>query len=114
MRGTVMIQLCNFSHFCNIYWNVFFLVDLIGKTWKVFRVSPLHNFEYTTVRMKQYSLRLREGLTTLLTDLTKDAHYDVNFSVAEGLAETQNDSQAVKVGTTCKLCKCLNRSPEYP
>jgi hypothetical protein len=53
--------------------------------------------------MKQYGQRMREGLTTLLTDSAVDAHYEVNFSVAEGLALTQNDSQAIKVRSTCKL-----------
>lgn len=79
---------------------MFLFVDLIGKTWKVFRVSPLHNFQYTTTRMKQYGQRLREGLATMQTDSTMDAHYDVSFSVAEGLTLTENDSQAVRVGIT--------------
>ncbi|PNE09441.1 hypothetical protein B7P43_G00098 [Cryptotermes secundus] len=47
--------------------------------------------------MKQYGQRMREGLTTLLTDSTLDAHYEVNFSVAEGLTLTQNDSEAIKI-----------------
>jgi hypothetical protein len=53
--------------------------------------------------MKQYGQRMREGLTTLLTDSTVDAHYEVNFSVAEGLTLTQNDSEAIKVSSTCRL-----------
>jgi hypothetical protein len=53
--------------------------------------------------MKQYGQRMREGLTTLLTDSTADSHYEVNFSVAEGLTLTQNDSQAIKVCSTRKL-----------
>jgi hypothetical protein len=53
--------------------------------------------------MKQYGQRLREGLTTLLTDSTKDIHYDVNFSVAEGIALTENDSEAIRVGTTFSM-----------
>lgn len=60
----------------------------------------MHNFEYTTVRMKQYGQRMREGLTTLLTDSKLDAHYEVNFSVAEGFTLTRNDSEAIKVGST--------------
>lgn len=73
------------------------LEDLIGKTWKAFRVSPLHNFQYTTTRMKQYAQRLREGLAALPTDSTVDAQYDVSFSVAEGLTLTENDSEALKI-----------------
>jgi hypothetical protein len=46
---------------------------------------------------------MREGLTTLLTDSTVDTHYEVNFSVAEGLTLTQNDSEAIKVGSTCRV-----------
>jgi hypothetical protein len=53
--------------------------------------------------MKQYGWRMREGLTTLLTDSTVDAHYEVNFSVAEGLTLTQNDNEAIKVGSTCRV-----------
>lgn len=63
--------------------------------------------------MKQYSLRLREGLTTLLMDSTNDAHYDVNFSVAEGLAQTQNDNEAVKVGTTHRCCSSFSTNLEF-
>lgn len=73
------------------------LEDLIGKTWKVFRVSPLHNFQYTTTRMKQYGQRLREGLANLLTDSSVDVQYEASFSVADGLTLTENDSEAVKI-----------------
>lgn len=88
-------------------------VALIGKTWKVFRVSPLHNFHYTTVQMKQYGQRLREGLATLLTDSTMDAQYDASFSVAEGLTLTENDSESIKVGITHECATCSIRSPCY-
>jgi len=79
-------------------------VDLIGKTWKVFRVSPLHNFHYAATRMKQYGQRLREGLAALLTDSTVDVQYDASFSVADGLTLTENDSEAIKVCITRVHC----------
>lgn len=90
---------------------MFLFVDLIGKTWKVFKVSPLHNFQYTTTRMKQYGQRLREGLATLLTDSTVDVQYDARFSVADGLTLTENDSEAIKVGITHECATRSNRSP---
>ena len=88
-------------------------VELIGKTWKVFRVSPLHNFQYTTTRMKQYGQRLREGLANLLTGSTVDVQYEASFSVADGLALTENDSEAIQVGITHECAACSNRSPWY-
>lgn len=84
--------------------SVFLFVDLIGKTWKVFRVSPLHNFEYK--RMKQYGRRLQEGLATLVTDSTVDVQCDVSFSVAYGLTLTEYDSEAIKVGITHECTTC--------
>ena len=92
---------------------MFLFVDLIGKTWKVFRVSPLHNFQYTTTRMKQYGQRLREGLATLLTDSAVDVQYEASFSVADGLTLTENDSEAIKVVITHECTACSNKSPWY-
>jgi hypothetical protein len=89
------------------------LVDLIAKTWKVFRVSPLHNFQYTTTRMKQYGRRLQEGLANLLSDSTMDAEYDASFSVAEGLKLTEYDSEAIQVGIAHECAACSFGGPSY-
>ncbi|KAJ9599221.1 hypothetical protein L9F63_010305 [Diploptera punctata] len=73
------------------------LEALLDRIWKVYRVSPLNNFSYTTGRLKQYSRRLREGLSMLQTTSMKETHYDVTFTAEGGLTQTPHDREAIKI-----------------
>ncbi|XP_069672128.1 centromere protein L-like isoform X3 [Periplaneta americana] len=78
------------------------LQDLTGETWTVFRVSPMHNFEYSRIRLKQYSRKMKENLTVNLPQAKMELHYDVNFSVAEGISATEHDNEAVRITVNAK------------
>ncbi|XP_067002012.2 centromere protein L [Anabrus simplex] len=76
------------------------LEDICGKSWKLFRVSPLHRFEYSAIRLRQYGKKLREYLSVLKKS-KEDMEYQAAFSVVDDLTRVPEDYEAIKVKVTC-------------
>lgn len=80
--------------------------SLVGKTWRVYRVSPLYDFQYTTASFKTYAKSLSAFLEAetqvgnmaveLLTD-SASGKFRVEFNLMKELTISESDSPAVKI-----------------
>lgn len=77
------------------------IVEMLNKTWKAHKLSPLHRFSYNVKDLKSYGRQLASYITA---DSRKgeplspeDIPYKTTFSVLRGIKQTDNDEEAVRI-----------------
>ena len=85
--------------------------NLVGKTWRVYRISPLYDFHYTTASFKTYAKSLSAFLEAetqaakVAVDLVTDnaaGKFRVDFKSMKQLAISESDSPAVEITISSK------------
>lgn len=71
----------------------FVLAEILSKRWKLFRVSPMHNFQAS--KIKTYSRKLREQLAWL----TNKSGYEAVFTIKSDLKPFQEGTDGIQVST---------------
>ncbi|OAD59737.1 Centromere protein L [Eufriesea mexicana] len=74
-----------------------FSLELLNKTWTIFGVSMLFNFHQDEIHLKQYAKRLKEEVTSKLSQ--EAVVYDVEFCVMENVTQRPSplDPPPIKV-----------------
>lgn len=79
------------------------LKDLVNKTWKVYKLSPLYNFSHRTTQLRSYARLLSahieaESLKGVAIGVNENEVADkVHISTFKGLAVSDADAEAVEI-----------------
>ncbi|XP_077982950.1 centromere protein L-like [Glandiceps talaboti] len=76
--------------------------ELVGKTWRVYSMTPLHCFSYDKSYLKKYSRQLSayleaESHNGIAVDMQGDFGEKATFHLMHGVALTEDDAEAVEI-----------------
>lgn len=81
-----------------MYINVIFYVDLVGKNWSIFRVSPLWNLNFDTNYLNLLSKKLKKFLINhISTNMKNQKNSFSEISVEIEAKEAHHECIALKV-----------------
>ncbi|XP_029156542.1 centromere protein L-like [Nylanderia fulva] len=83
--------------------NVMGLEGLIRKTWNIYAVSALFDFQQDDIYLKLYAKKLREEIASTLS--RENVTYDAKFSIMEDVVPTPNHENhpAIKIEVLAKI-----------